>query len=178
MMCRLTLRPTLLGADAHTHARTHPPRHPPTHPRRWDLHSYMALGVILAHEAAVTGMIVVPESGWLVSCSTDRTVRVWDYGAAQELHVWRHPEEFRCVALHRSMGQVLAGTEQHNVVSFPLHELVTKQGEDKERRRKAAEKMMQEAEAAAHCPGVFVDREGGGVEAAAAVSTAEGTPKW
>jgi len=93
----------------------------------WDMHSYMALGIILAHESAVTGMIVVPENGYLVSCSTDRTVRVWDYGAAQELQVWRHPEEFKCVALHRSTGHVLAGTEQHNVVSFPLHELITRQ---------------------------------------------------
>jgi len=79
------------------------------------MHSYMALGVILAHESAVTGMIVVPENGYLVSCSTDRTVRVWDYGIGRELQVWRHPEEFRCVAHHRSTGHIIVGTEQHNV---------------------------------------------------------------
>ena len=55
----------------------------------WDLHSFMALGVIKAHEEAVTGMLIEPESGCLVSCSTDRTVRVWDYGTAQELQVMR-----------------------------------------------------------------------------------------
>ena len=43
--------------------------------RMWDLHSSMALGVLRIHEAAVEGMLVVPESGWLVTCSTDNTVR-------------------------------------------------------------------------------------------------------
>ncbi|KAL3903639.1 MAG: hypothetical protein SGPRY_011596 [Prymnesium sp.] len=106
----------------------------------WDLHSYMPLGVILAHEASVTDMMVIPENGYLVSCSTDRTVRVWDYGMAQELQVWRHPEEFRCVAHYPSTGHIIVGTEQHNVP------------EEKVRRREEAERMVAEAEAAARNP--------------------------
>ena len=85
-------------------------------------------------------MLVVPENGLLVTCSTDSTVRVWDYGRGEELQVWRHPEEFRCLALRRTTGHVLAGTEQCNIVAFPLSEVT-------ERRRAA--QLAAAAEAAA-----------------------------
>ena len=55
--------------------------------RVWDLHSFMALGVLKAHESSVEGMLIVPENGYLVTCSTDHTVRVWDYTAGLELQV-------------------------------------------------------------------------------------------
>ena len=75
--------------------------------RVWDLHSHMALGRIAAHDAPVEAILVLAEQGYLVSCSTDRTVRVWDYGAGEELKVWRHPEEFRCLAYKRSTEHIV-----------------------------------------------------------------------
>ena len=59
----------------------------------WDLHSYMALGSLSVHSAGVEDMLVVPDNGLLVTCSTDHTVRVWDYGNGEELQVWRHPDD-------------------------------------------------------------------------------------
>ena len=91
--------------------------------RVWDMHSYMALAALQIHAAPVEGMLIVPENGLLVTCSTDSTVRVWDYGRGEQLQVWRHPEEFRCVALRRTTGHVLAGTEQCNIVAFPMAEV-------------------------------------------------------
>ena len=121
--------------------------------RVWDLHSYMALGRIAAHDAPVEGMLVVPEAGYLVSCSTDRTVRVWDYGAGEELKTWRHPEEFRCVAHKRSTGHIVAGTDQHSIVSFPLFEVMAEQKALKEKlareERERLERAAAEAAAAA-----------------------------
>jgi len=90
--------------------------------RVWDMHSYMSIASLQVHSAAVEGMVVVPENGLLVTCSTDSTVRVWDYGCGEEVQVWRHPEEFRCVALRRTTGHVIAGTEQCHIVAFPLSE--------------------------------------------------------
>ena len=121
--------------------------------RVWDMHSYMALGRIAAHDAPVEGMLVVPEAGYLVSCSTDRTVRVWDYGAGEELKTWRHPEEFRCVAHKRSTGHIVAGTDQHSIVSFPLFEVMAEQKALKEKlareERERLERAAAEAAAAA-----------------------------
>ena len=88
----------------------------------WDLHSYMALATLKVHQAAVESLCVVPENGLLLSCSTDRSVRVWDYGLGREVLVWNHPEEFRSLAMSRATGQVLAGTEQHHIIAFPFSE--------------------------------------------------------
>jgi len=42
----------------------------------WDLHSYMSLASFQVHDAPIEDMHVLPENGLLVTCSTDRTVRV------------------------------------------------------------------------------------------------------
>ena len=89
----------------------------------WEMHSFMHLGSLSIHSAPVEQMLIVPENGLLVTCSTDSTVRVWDYGNAEQVQVWRHHEEFRCVALRRTTGHVLAGTEQGGLVAFPLSDL-------------------------------------------------------
>lgn len=108
--------------------------------RMWDLHSFMALGLLRVHEAPVEDLLIVPGSGWLITCSTDHTVRVWDYGTGQELKAWRHPEQFRCIALKRSTSHVVAGTDEHHIVSFPLSDVVAEQ-----RARAAAESAACEA---------------------------------
>jgi len=114
--------------------------------RLWDLHSFGALSTLRAHDGPVSGMLIVPDSGWLVTCgSTDHCVRVWDYGAGNELKTWNHTDSFRCIALKRSISHIVAGTEEHNLVSFPLSEV-----SDKIRARKeAAEEEAREAERAA-----------------------------
>ena len=45
----------------------------------------MALASLKLHELSIEGMLVVPENGLLVTCSTDSTVRVWDYGMGREV---------------------------------------------------------------------------------------------
>jgi len=148
--------------------------------RLWDMVSFMALGTLRVHQAAVEGLMVVPESGWLVTCSTDGTVRVWDYGAAVELKVWRHPEQFRCLALKRSTSHVIAGTEEHHIVSFPLSEVLTEQ---KARAQAAgaaeAEPPAAEPPAAAEGGEAEGDAQPSAEESAAADSEGEGdgTPR-
>ena len=70
------------------------------------------------------GLLIVPDSGWMVTCcSSDRTVRVWDYTSGEELRVWSHPEKFKCIALKRTTGHIVAGTEEHHLISFPLSDV-------------------------------------------------------
>ena len=115
----------------------------------WDMHSHMSLGRLAAHDAPVEGLLVVAEHGYLVSCSTDNSVRVWDYGAGAELKAWRHPEEFRCIAYHRGTEHVIAGTDQHSIVCFPLSEVVAEQRALREQERREEEERRRAEEAAA-----------------------------
>ena len=119
----------------------------------WEMHSYMHLGSLSIHNAPVEAMLVVPENGFLVTCSTDSTVRVWDYGAAEQVQVWRHHEEFRCLALRRATGHVLVGTEQANIVAFPLSDLKA--------RSPQAPGAMSQAPALAPADAPELDGEGG-----------------
>ena len=61
----------------------------------------------------------------------------------QELKAWRHPEEFRCLALRRTTGHVLAGTEQCNIIAFPMSDV-----DDELERRREAQRAQAEAEEA------------------------------
>ena len=88
----------------------------------WDLHSYMALSSLQVHKSPIESLLLVPDNGLLITCSTDKTIRVWDYSVGREVHVWYHSEEFRCIALNRSVSTILAGTEQGHIVSFSLGE--------------------------------------------------------
>jgi len=94
--------------------------------RVWDMHSYTALASLPIHSAAVEDLLIEPQTGLLVTCATDCSVRVWDYGSARELQVWKHTEEFRCVALRRSSGHVIAGTEQNSIIAFPLAQVMAR----------------------------------------------------
>ena len=44
--------------------------------RVWDLHSYMSIAALEIHAAPVEDMLIVPDNGLLITCSTDSTVRV------------------------------------------------------------------------------------------------------
>lgn len=55
------------------------------HVRAMRARRYMALASLKLHELSIEGMLVVPENGLLVTCSTDSTVRVWDYGMGREV---------------------------------------------------------------------------------------------
>ena len=70
------------------------------------------------------------------------------------------------MALRRATGHILAGTEQHNIVAFPLFELIASLEEEKRRRRAEAEMLVVEAEATAR-----LEEEG---DAVAPAATCEG----
>jgi len=109
----------------------------------WDLHSYMSLASFQVHDAPIEDMHVLPENGLLVTCSTDSTVRVWDYGVGQEVQVWRHPEQFRCLTMRKSTGHVLAGTEQHSIVAFPFSEALASMERQREEAARKGEEVAE-----------------------------------
>ena len=96
--------------------------------RLWDLYAYALLRVLpRAQEGPLRGLLVVPDSGWLVACS-EAAVRVWDYDSGGLLKEWRHAEPFCSIGLRRSTGDVIAGTEEGLLVALPLAEVTPSMG--------------------------------------------------
>lgn len=80
------------------------------------------LQTIQAHAEAVEQLLIVPETGFLVTCSS-RCIRVWQYGEQRLLKEWAHPDAIRSLGLLRKVRKVACGTEQHRIVLFPLDEV-------------------------------------------------------
>jgi WD40 repeat protein len=81
------------------------------------------LQTIRAHSKAVEQLLIVPDTGFLVTCSTDHRLRVWHYGEQRLIKEWQHPEAIRSLGLLRKRRQIVCGTEQANIVLFPLDEV-------------------------------------------------------
>jgi hypothetical protein len=52
----------------------------------------------IGHMDPVTGVAVSKDSRTIVSCSDDKTVRVWERGGDRERRIWQHPAGVRAVA--------------------------------------------------------------------------------
>jgi WD40 repeat protein len=70
------------------------------------------------HTGAITALAVSPDGRWLVSASTDRTVRLWDWPAGGERAVLPHPAEVHAVAL--SVSPPYEGRAREGVSSLRL----------------------------------------------------------
>lgn len=80
------------------------------------------LQTIVAHDEPVEQLLVVPETGFLVTCSS-RCIRVWHYGEEHLLTEWRHPDAIRSLGLLRKQRKIACGTEQCRIVLFSLDEV-------------------------------------------------------
>lgn len=81
------------------------------------------LQTIRAHSEPVEQLLIVPETGFLVTCSADRTVKVWQYGEQRLIKKWAHPDSIRSLGLLRRLRKIVCGTEQCHIVLFPLDEV-------------------------------------------------------
>jgi hypothetical protein len=72
----------------------------------------------------VQQLLVVPESGFLVTLSSE-SVRVWQYSEGRMIREWRHPSNgLRSLCLLRKSRRIVCGTDQANIVIFSLDEVM------------------------------------------------------
>ena len=57
--------------------------------RIWNLADGKLLGTLRGHEAAIRRAPVKPGGRWAISASSDRTLRLWDFGNKTEAAVFR-----------------------------------------------------------------------------------------
>jgi len=105
--------------------------------RIWNIHTRTPLKKFSAHTKALRSISVAPEEGYLISCSHDGSVYVWDYTKEEMVDTHRYREEVRCVAFQESRKRIFAGTEDKNLVVFPLNVKVEKDEEDDTGKAKA-----------------------------------------
>ena len=84
--------------------------------------SSTALSTLRRHERSVIAIACSGRGdvGFLVSCSHDGCLYVWDYTIGQVLYGLRHHEEFKSMVYRRMQNDVVIGTNECNLLRIPL----------------------------------------------------------
>eukprot|EP00741_Cyanophora_paradoxa_P010601 tig00020537_g10245.t1 len=88
--------------------------------RVWDTFNQQALRVLRGHEHPVRALAMLPDCGYLASCSFAGHLLIWDYPRNTLLKRLEHSMDLRCLAYSAEKKELLVGTEQSQIVVFPL----------------------------------------------------------
>uniref|UniRef100_A0A7S0MZX6 Uncharacterized protein n=1 Tax=Pyramimonas obovata TaxID=1411642 RepID=A0A7S0MZX6_9CHLO len=75
---------------------------------------------LVGHTRPVTGLDMLEETGHLLSCSLDGTLKVWNYTMGACLLQFEHAMEFRCLAYRADHNEALVGTSDDSILVFKL----------------------------------------------------------
>ncbi|KAH9189549.1 hypothetical protein AeNC1_008471 [Aphanomyces euteiches] len=86
------------------------------------------LGAIQAHDVAVRDLLILPSTGFVVSCAYDGKIRVWNYQVcgssygqyAAMVHEFKKREKLRCLAYWQHKNAIVCGTSDKNVLVFDI----------------------------------------------------------
>eukprot|EP01016_Furgasonia_blochmanni_P038783 TRINITY_DN4728_c0_g2_i3.p1 TRINITY_DN4728_c0_g2~~TRINITY_DN4728_c0_g2_i3.p1 ORF type:complete len:188 (-),score=30.62 TRINITY_DN4728_c0_g2_i3:347-910(-) len=92
--------------------------------RIWELVYNTPVFTLSAHKGPVTGMLIIEETGHLVSCSSDGVIHAWDYPRKQVVKTFEKKETFNCLAYLASIGTLFAGCEEENIDLFPIDDIL------------------------------------------------------
>ena len=102
--------------------------------RIWNIANVKApyeLAVLKAHTVSVRDVLIIPSTGWLVSCAFDGHLKVWDYSYDAEsdqtgrvVKDFQHNVKFRCLAYRQRKREILCGTEENSLLAFHLPDKV------------------------------------------------------
>mmetsp|Transcript_83169 Transcript_83169/g.239013 ORF Transcript_83169/g.239013 Transcript_83169/m.239013 type:complete len:749 (-) Transcript_83169:115-2361(-) len=90
----------------------------------WETSQGYQLKSVQMHNVAVQAVLVVPDSGHVVTCAFDGRLVVWDPQIGRpdvrEVAVYEQPEEFRALAYVDMSRTILVGSETGRIITFPL----------------------------------------------------------
>eukprot|EP00899_Mesostigma_viride_P020246 jgi/Mesvir1/28222/Mv04771-RA.1 len=75
------------------------------------------------HSKTVTALTMLTDTGQLLSCSLDGKLLIWNYSQGEIVRTFAHHEEFRCMAVRNDTREVFLGTQQNNILLYPLPDL-------------------------------------------------------
>lgn len=89
--------------------------------RLWDLHSCEALSIVLTeHTSPVRYLMVISESGHLVSCAHDGKLLLWRTNNYTLAKTVQRTDQLSCLAFLSLQNIILIGTEQSTIITVPI----------------------------------------------------------
>lgn len=89
--------------------------------RQWNLGQFKPAGRIGDHEKqAIQSLVLIKESGLLLSCAQDKIVKVWYTVRNILLHTFPKTEEPLCLEYISEENQLLLGTESGNILTHDI----------------------------------------------------------
>mmetsp|Transcript_9706 Transcript_9706/g.15890 ORF Transcript_9706/g.15890 Transcript_9706/m.15890 type:complete len:728 (-) Transcript_9706:42-2225(-) len=88
--------------------------------RVWDTYNNIHVRTLVGQDQPIKHMLIIQPTGHLITCSFHGLILVWDYTANEKLRRIEHSLDFRCLAYNPVENAIVAGTEQHHLVLFPL----------------------------------------------------------
>lgn len=86
------------------------------------------LSTFTAHRGCVRAMLMLPDVSLLATAAFDGRIKLWDYHHYDEetgvmgrvVTEFRHKDHFRCLTYRPRARHILTGTDQNNILLFPL----------------------------------------------------------
>lgn len=86
---------------------------------------YYLLYSIDAHSVPIKDILIIEESGHLVSCAEDGKILVWNYPTSTIVKSFeKKNEKFLCLAYSYQMKQLYTGTASNNILAFPIEDVL------------------------------------------------------
>ncbi|OQS05507.1 hypothetical protein THRCLA_20602 [Thraustotheca clavata] len=90
-------------------------------------HSTYEVGFIKAHNLPIRDLLIMPVTGYVVTCAYDGRIRVWNYqecgsdgSYAKMVHEFRKSEGLHCLAYWPQRCALVCGTKEANVLVFEI----------------------------------------------------------
>lgn len=89
--------------------------------RLWDMQSCEALSIVLTgHTSPVRDLLVIMESGHLVSCAHDGKLLLWRTNNYTLAKTVQRTDQLNCLAFLSIQNIILVGTEQSTIITVPI----------------------------------------------------------
>jgi len=87
-------------------------------------HYYLLYSLDAHHMEPIKDILIIEETGHLVSCAEDGKISVWDYPKSTIVKTFEKKEGFLCLAYSYQMKQLYVGTNSNNILAFPIEDVL------------------------------------------------------